>query len=58
MECKKCGKFINPDKYDLDNYAYKIHGRYHKLYYYCSWKCMRSDNPERAKRRVGDTRWL
>lgn len=58
MTCHKCGREINEEKYDMDNYAYKVNGRYGRIYYYCSWKCMRTDNVERAKRRVGDTRWL
>ena len=58
MECRKCGKFINPEKYDMDNYAYKVTGKRGRIYYYCSWTCMRTDKVERPKRKVCNTRWL
>lgn len=58
MTCHKCGKEINEDKYDWENYAYKVTGKRGRIYYYCSWTCMRTDKVERPKRRVGDTRWL
>ena len=58
MTCHKCGKEINEDKYDMENYVYKVTGKRGRIYYYCTWSCMRTDKVERPKRKVCNTRWL